>query len=34
MDLWDQLVLLDSEASWVSQEIEEREAPLDYLVLL
>lgn len=34
MDLWDQLVLLDSEASWVSQEREEREAPLDYLVLL
>lgn len=34
MDHWDQLVLQDSEASWVSREAEEREAPMDCLVLL
>lgn len=34
MDLLDQLVLQDSEASWGSQEAEERVAPKDYLVLL
>lgn len=34
MVLWDQLVLQDSEASWVSQEAEEREAHMDCLVLL
>lgn len=34
MDLWDQLVLQDSEASWESQEAEESEVHMDYLVLL
>lgn len=34
MDLWDQLELQASEASWVSQEAEEREAHMDFLVLL
>lgn len=34
MDLWARLVLQDSEALWVSQEVEEREAHMDYLVLL
>lgn len=34
MDLWDPLGLQDSEASWVSLEAEEREAHMDYLVLL
>lgn len=34
MDLWDQLVSQDSEASWGSQEAEEREVLMGYLVPL
>lgn len=34
MDLWDQLVLQDSEVSWVSQEAEESAVHMDYLDLL